>query len=124
MRTRLHSAAKLSRYISADYNLTRQSGRKQIAPGETRRQAPIMSPVPLMQIAVVLGIVMLPAAPVLMVFVAVGVPVVMVAIVVAIVSIVSMVMILSDRDCGGKSQRQQSTRPGSQQKLEGHSSLQ
>jgi hypothetical protein len=94
MRTGLHSRPKLDRDESSHHDLARECGRKKVASREARRQVTIIHAIPLVQIAIVLGIVVIPAAVVIISFMVVSVTV----IIVAVMPVVFVVVILSHRD--------------------------
>jgi hypothetical protein len=130
-RARLHFAAESVGKGSAKNQLALQPRRKTIALCQPRRQAPVMCAVPLVEIAIVIGIpVALPIVSIMLVFfVPVGVSVAMIVIAVVIITItvvsaVTMVVMVL-RYCDGcrESHRYERDSSGSKEILQRHCGL-
>jgi hypothetical protein len=121
MRTRLHSASEFDRDESLDDDLTLQPGRKMVASGQPWRQVVVICPIPFVQVAIMLGVVMIPAAVVVMSIVVVGVIMVVMPVV---FTIAVMVVLLGECDGRRENQRQHSGRSETKEGPKGHRSLQ
>jgi len=121
MRAGLHSCPKLHGEISMNDELTFQTRRQAISLGQSRWQMRIVSAIPVMDVAVVIVIALMPA----FVIVTIGVPVAVVAIVVSVVivaaivvAVMAVIVVLGYSDCGRERERHNCSRAGPEPKLQ------
>jgi len=117
VRTRVHLAPQIRREISADYQATFQAGRKAVALGQAWWKMRGVLVIPAAGgIAIMIGIavavvLMAPAVAVCM-FAGLAMAAAMIVVLIAVVPLVAAVVVLSDRNGGGKGQRKCGGRSG------------